>query len=154
MAYSLIIICTTELLNKYKSFFILKILPMLNEIEDSAVGEYCWNGRGVTFTVGPFRLCKNWKDQTIESTVFQITIKYTPKPVFQIPTVVQFVLSNSPNLLFSGPSWYTSRSFATMATIWILDKSGIQMFRTYPFLKWSGCQMMIWNLDKNFCFII
>ena len=30
------------------SLLLFKILPMLNKIQDSVNGEYCWNGRGVT----------------------------------------------------------------------------------------------------------
>ena len=37
-------------------------------------------------------------------------------------------------------------------TIWIPDKSGIQMVQTCPVVKWSGFQMVVWKPDKKCLF--
>ena len=38
-------------------------------------------------------------------------------------------------------------------TIWILDKSGIQMVQICLVVKWSGLRMVVWKPDKNVCFM-
>ena len=39
-------------------------------------------------------------------------------------------------------------------TIWVQDKSGIQMVQTFPVVEWSGFWMVVRKLDKNVCFMV